>query len=161
MNLALKFKNIQPCNGLPHIRIVINDAVVFENTVCPLITVQCHPVDNQIKLSIEHYGKDTAVDTVVIDGVIVQDRSCELDTIEVDGYDLQELKWLSAYHCDDGSVLDKCLFFGKNGTWHMAFELPVLKWILRTRHEINRNDPTWAEDYESYVRACRLLNTSI
>lgn len=161
MNLALKFKNIQPCNGLPHIRIVINDAVVFENTVCPLITVQCHPVDNQIKLSIEHYGKDTAVDTVVIDGVIVQDRSCELDTIEVDGYDLQELKWLSAYHCDDGSVLDKCLFFGKNGTWHMAFELPVLKWILRTRHEINRNDPTWSEDYESYVRACRLLNTSI
>ena len=161
MNLALKFKNIQPCNGLPHIRIVINDAVVFENTVCPLITVQCHPVDNQIKLSIEHYGKDTAVDTVVIDGVIVQDRSCELDTIEVDGYDLQELKWLSAYHCDDGSVLDKCLFFGKNGTWHMAFELPVLKWILRTRHEINRNDPTWSEDYESYVRACRLLNKSI
>ena len=161
MNLALKFKNIQPWNGLPHIRIVINDAVVFENTVCPLITVQCHPVDNQIKLSIEHYGKDTAVDTVVIDGVIVQDRSCELDTIEVDGYDLQELKWLSAYHCDDGSVLDKCLFFGKNGTWHMAFELPVLKWILRTRHEINRNDPTWSEDYESYVRACRLLNKSI
>ena len=161
MNLALKFKNIQPCNGLPHIRIVINDTVVFENTVCPLITVQCHPVDNQIKLSIEHYDKDTAVDTVVIDGVIVQDRSCELDTIEVDGYDLQELKWLSAYHCDDGSVLDKCLFFGKNGTWHIAFELPVLKWILRTRHEINRNDPTWSEDYESYVRACRLLNKSI
>jgi hypothetical protein len=161
MNLALKFKNIQPCNGLPHIRIVINDTVVFENTVCPLITVQCHPVDNQIKLSIEHYDKDTAVDTVVIDGVIVQDRSCELDTIEVDGYDLQELKWLSAYHCDDGSVLDKCLFFGKNGTWSIAFELPVLKWILRTRHEINRNDPTWSEDYESYVRACRLLNKSI
>jgi hypothetical protein len=161
MNLALKFKNIQPCNGLPRIRIHINDAVVFENTVCPLITVQCHPVDNRINLSIEHYGKDPVVDTVVDNGVIVQDRSCELDTIEVDGYDLQELKWHSAYHCDDGSVLDKCLFFGKPGTWRMACELPVLRWILRTRHEINRNDPTWAEDYESYVRACRLLNTSI
>jgi hypothetical protein len=161
MNLTLKFKNIQDCNGLPNIRIVINDAVVFENTVCPLITIQCHPVDNKINLSIEHYGKDPLTDTVVADGVIVQDRSCELDTIEVDGYDLQELKWLSAYHCDDGSVLDKCLFFGKNGTWHIAFELPALKWILRTRHEINRNDPDWSEDYESYVRACRLLNKSI
>jgi hypothetical protein len=161
MNLALKFKNIQDCNGLPNIRIMINDAVVFENTVCPLITVQCHPVDNKINLSIEHYGKDTSTDTVVVDGAIVQDRSCELDTIEVDGYDLQELKWLSAYHCDDGTVLDKCLFFGKNGTWRIAFELPALKWILRTRHEINRNDPDWSEDYESYVSACRLLNKSI
>jgi hypothetical protein len=161
MNLTLKFKNIQDCNGLPNIRIVINDAVVFENTVCSLITIQCHPVDNKINLSIEHYGKDPSTDTVLADGVIVQDRSCELDTIEVDGYDLQELKWLSVYHCDDGSVLDKCLFFGKNGTWRIAFELPALRWILRTRHEINRNDPDWSEDYESYVRACRLLNKSI
>jgi len=161
MNLTLKFKNIQDCNGLPRIRIVINDAVVFENEVCSLIPVQCHPVDNKINLSIEHYGKDPSTDTVVADGAIVQDRSCELDTIEVDGYDLQELKWLSAYHCDDGSVLDKCLFFGKNGTWRIAFELPALRWILRTRHEINRNDPAWSEDYESYVRACRLLNKSI
>jgi hypothetical protein len=161
MNLTLKFKNIQDCNGLPRIRIVINDAVVFENEVCSLIPVQCHPVDNKINLSIEHYGKDPSTDTVVADGAIVQDRSCELDTIEVDGYDLQELKWLSAYHCDDGSVLDKCLFFGKNGTWRIAFELPALRWILRTRHEINGNDPAWSEDYESYVRACRLLNKSI
>ena len=161
MNLALKFKNIQPCNGLPRIRIVINDAVVFENTVCPLIMLQCHPVDNQIKLSIEHYDKDPSKDTVVVDGTIVQDRSCELDTIEVDGYDLEELKWLSAYHCDDGTVLDKCLFFGKNGALRIAFELPALKWILRTRHEINCNDPNWSEDYESYVSACRLLNKSI
>jgi len=161
MNLTLKFKNIQHCNGLPLIRIQINDAVVFENEVCPLITVQCHPVDNQIKLRIEHYGKDTSKDTVVENGVIVQDRSCELDTIEVDGYSLEELKWHSAYHCDDGSVLDKCLFFGKPGTWHMVFELPVLKWILKTRHEINNNDPDWQQDYESYVSACRLLNKSI
>lgn len=161
MNLALKFKNIQDCNGLPRIRIVINDAVVFENEVCSLIPVQCHPVDNKINLSIEQYGKDPSTDTVVENGVIVQDRSCELDTIEVDGYDLQELKWLSAYHCDDGTVLDKCLFFGKNGTWRIAFELPALRWILRTRHEINGIDPAWSEDYESYVRACRLLNKSI
>ena len=161
MNLALKFENIQPCNGLPRIRIVINDAVVFENEVCPLIVVQCHPADNKINLSIEHYGKDPSKDTVVVDGVIVQDRSCELRTIEVDGYDLEELRWHSAYHCEDGTVLDKCLFFGKNGTWRLAFELPVLRWILKTRHEINGNDPTWAEDYESYVRACRLLNKSI
>ena len=161
MNLILKFKNIQDCNGPPCIRIYINDAVVFENAVCPLITVQCHPKGNQIKLRIEHYGKDPIVDTVVVDGKIVQDRSCELDTIEVDGYDLEELRWHSVYHCEDGAVIDKCLFFGKNGAWHIAFELPVLKWILRTRHEINNNDPTWQEDYESYVRACRLLNKSI
>lgn len=161
MNLTLKFKNIQPCNGLPNMRISINDAVVFENTVCPLIMIQCHPVSNKIDLSIEHYSKDPTTDTVVENGVIVQDRSCELETVEVDGYDLQELKWLSAYHCDDGTVLDKCLFFGKNGTWRIAFELPALRWILQTRHEINGNDPDWAEDYESYVRACKLLNKSI
>ena len=161
MNLTLKFKNIQDCNGLPNIRILINDAVIFENTVCPLITLRCGSVHNKITLRIEHYNKNPVLDTIVENGVIVQDRSCELDTIEVDGYDLEELKWRSAYHCDDGTVLDKCLFFGKNGTWHMTFELPVLKWILQTRHEINNNDPDWQEDYESYVRACKLLNKSI
>ena len=161
MNLALKFKNIQDCNGLPRIRIVVNDAVVFENTVCPLITLQCHPVDNKINLSIEHHGKDPSKDTVVVDGVIVQDRSCKLDTIKVDNYELQELKWHSAYYCADGTVLDKCLFFGKNGTWHIAFELPVLQWILKTKHEINNDDPDWSADYESYVSACKLLNKSI
>jgi hypothetical protein len=161
MNLTLKFKNIQDYNGLPNIRIRINDVVVFENTVCPLLTLNHMPGSDRVHLEIEHYGKDSAVDTIVENGVIVRDRSCELDTIEVDNYDLEELRWHSAYHCDDGTVLDKCLFFGKNGTWHITFELPVLKWILRTRHEINNNDPTWQEDYESYVSVCKLLNKSI
>lgn len=161
MNLTLKFKNIQNCNGLPQLRVMINDAVVFENSVSELISIDCHPVANNIRLCVEHHGKDPSKDTIIENDTITKDRSCELASIEVDGYDLEELKWRSQYHCDDGTVLDQCLFFGKNGVFQIDFELPVLRWILRTRHEINGNDPTWAEDYESYVRACRLLNTSI
>lgn len=162
MNLTLKFKNIQNCNGLPNIRISINAIVVYEDSVCPLLMLTCPGIsDHRVQLKIEHYDKNSESDTVVVNGMIVQDRSCELDTIEVDGYDLEELKWHSVYYCDDGTVLNKCLFFGKNGSWQINFELPVLQWMLRTRHEINNNDPTWQEDYESYVIACKLLNKLI
>lgn len=161
MNLLLKFKNIEDCNGLPRIRISINNTVLFDNVVCPLISVVYSETTDKVNLRIEHYDKDANKDTVVENGVIVKDRSCELDAVEVDGYNFEELKWRSVYQCDDGTMLDQCLFFGKNGVWSINFDLPVLKWILSTRHEINQNDPTWLEDYESYVQSCKLINKLI
>jgi len=157
MNLTLKFKNISDCNGIPLLRLKINGQVCWQGNVEPVVSVES-AVQGSVDLSIEHYGKNSSTDVKVDNNIIVQDRSCELETVIVDGYDIEELKWHSYYRTEDGETLDKCLFFGKNGHWNIKLELPVLRWILKTRHDMLNNDPTWEQDYESYVQACKLLN---
>ena len=157
MNLTLKFNNIVDVNGLPKIKISINGELLENCVVSESIDISMTDSD-LVRLKIEHHGKNPNTDTIVEDGTIVKDRSFELDSIIVDGYDLEELKWQSQFVTEQGETLDKCLFFGPNGTWTIDFERPVLRWILKTRHELNDNDPTWEEDYNSYVSACKLLS---
>lgn len=157
MNIKLKFKNINHCNGIPTVKIAINDAVLYAGEVQPIISLDFLDSEQNF-LVIEHYGKNPNTDCRVVDGVIVQDKNCELSSIEIDSYDIEELKWNSVYVTEDQETLDKCLFFGKNGRYSLQFTSPVLKWILSTRHEMNNNDPYWEEDYESYMSACKLLS---
>lgn len=157
MNLTLKFKNINNVQGVPVLDIAINDRSVWRGDVQPEIQIQ-HSDCDVVKLSISHVDKDPSAHCIVENGQIVADRNCELDEIIVNNYNIEELKWLSTYVTTDNEILDKCLFFGKNGTWSMSFELPILRWILRTRHQQLNNDPTWEQDYESYIAACKLLN---
>lgn len=157
MNIKLKFKNINDCNGLPKVKVIIGDQVLYDGLVKPEISVDTDNTEN-CNLDIEHYGKNTNTDCIVENGTIVKDRNFELDTIIIDNYDIEELKWQSVYVTEDNDVLEKCLFFGKNGVYHLKFYSPALKWILDTRHQLNNNDPYWLQDYESYVSACNLLN---
>lgn len=157
MNLTLKFKNINSVQGVPELNIAINNQVVWQGPVQPKINIE-HSVKGDVLLSVSHVNKDPQHHCVVKDGQIVADRNCELDEVIVDGYNIEELKWMSSYLTADNELLDKCLFFGKNGTWSMSFELPILRWILKTRHQQLNNDPTWEQDYESYQTACKLLN---
>lgn len=157
MNLILKFKNINSVQGVPVLNIAINNQKVWSGNVQPEICVT-HPAEGNISLSINHVDKDPSKHCIVENGQIIADRNCELDQVIVDGYNIEELKWLSCYVTEDNEVIDKCLFFGKNGTWAIEFELPILRWILKTRHELLNNDPNWEQDYESYIAACRLLN---
>jgi hypothetical protein len=107
-------------------------------------------------LVIAHVDKQSS-DTIVKDGIIIRDRSFELDQITIDGYDLEELKWTSEFRAQDGAVYASCLFFGPNGEFVLKFSNPVLPWILKTRHEKNNNDPHWEEDYTYYQQACKTL----
>jgi hypothetical protein len=157
MNLILKFKNINSVQGVPVLDIAVNNQIVWSGDVQPEIQI-LHTDSDNISLSVNHVGKDPSVHCVVENGQIVADRNCELDQVIVDGYDIEELKWLSNYTTIDNEVIDKCLFFGKNGTWNIKFELPILRWILKTRHNLLNNDPNWQQDYESYIAACKLLN---
>jgi len=157
MNLTLKFKNINSVQGVPELKIAINNHVVWQGNVQSEINIE-HPAVGQVALSITQINKDPQQHCIVEDGKIVADRNCELDEIIIDGYNIEELKWLSSYLTDDGEILDKCLFFGKNGTWNISFEMPILRWILQTRHQQFNNDPNWEQDYESYQLACKLLN---
>lgn len=157
MNLTLKFKNINSVQGVPELKIAINNHVVWQGNVQAEINIE-YPAVGQVALSITQINKDPQQHCIVEDGKIVADRNCELDEITIDGYNIEELKWLSSYLTDDGEILDKCLFFGKNGTWNISFEMPILRWILQTRHQQFNNDPNWEQDYESYQLACKLLN---
>lgn len=108
-------------------------------------------------LYIEHFDKrpeDTVVDA---QGQIVRDRSFELIKISIDGLDIQELIWQSEFLAVDGQRYPSCLFFGPNGRFILPFESPVLAWMLQTRHQRDGDDPTWAQDLEYYLAACRRL----
>ena len=158
MKLTLLFKNINLCNGAPTIRVRVNHLEVWNGAVVPEISVDTHVVDNSVELEIEHYGKNYSKDCVASNGTIVEDKNCEIDKIIVDGYDLEELVWNSSYHTDDNDALDHCLFFGKNGIFLIRFDLPILRWILKTRHDTLQNDPYWEDDYNSFQAACKILN---
>ena len=153
MNIQLKFKNIVDS---PMCGIYINNQNLHKGLV-PYEFVLTVAVDTaDCELVIEQFDKKPE-DTVVVDGLIVKDRSFELDKIIIDGYNIEELIWESEFLANDGAVYKSCLFFGPNGKFVLKFTSPVLKWILKTRNDKNNNDPHWEEDYEYYQQACNSL----
>ena len=153
MKLQLKFKNII---DTPMCVIRVNDQELYRGTVPDQYSKEFDFYDIDAILMIEHIDKNPQ-DTIVKDGIIIRDRSFELDQIIIDGYDLEELKWASEFRAQDGAVYTSCLFFGPNGKFVLKFSNPVLHWILKTRHEKNNNDPHWEEDYNYYQQACKIL----
>jgi hypothetical protein len=153
MKLQLYFKNI---NCSPECLVDINGQVCYTGTVTELITVE-YNTKGPITLSIRFTNKspmDTVIDS---NGTIVQDKNFELEKIVADGYEFDELIWHSQYIADHGDTYASCLFFGPPGTFIIKFANPVLPWILETKHMKYNNDPSWAEDYEYYKQACKIL----
>ena len=74
----------------------------------------------------------------------------------MDGIDLKHLIWESRYISQD-DIIESCLFFGPKGHWEINFDSPILKWILRTNNDKNKNDPDWEEGYKYYEEACLKL----
>ena len=153
MKIQLQFKNIV---DEPRCCILINDQVLFAGITQPHYTFDIPVIEGACRLTIVHYDK-LPEHTIVENGAIVRDRSFELERCVIDGYDLQELVWHSEFVAVDGAVYKSCLFFGPNGEFQLHFENPALRWILRTRHEKNNNDPHWAQDFEYYQQACNRL----
>jgi hypothetical protein len=153
MKIHLQFKNIV---DEPRCRITINNQVLFAGITQPQYTFDVTVPNDACRLSIVHWDK-LPKHTIVEHGVIVRDRSFELERCVIDGYDLQELVWHSQFVADNGAVYKSCLFFGPNGEFQLDFENPALRWILRTRHEKNNNDPHWEQDFEYYQQACNRL----
>lgn len=153
MIIQLEFKNIV---DNPTCQIAVNGVTHYDGAVLNSNVFSATSNDEECTLTIKQYGKKPE-ETIVENGVIVRDKSFELAKIIIDGYDLEELIWNSAFTAEDGNVYQSCLYFGPNGEFKLNFEAPVLKWILKTRHEKNNNDPTWEEDYNYYTKACQLL----
>lgn len=154
MKLYIEFENIIDS---PMCEIRVNQHSLYKGHVFPSYNFELDIADKDVTLYIEHWDKKPT-DTVVEQGKIVRDRSFTLKKLEIDDYDLEELVWQSEFHATDGAVYKSCLFFGPNGTFVLKFINPVLYWMLKTRHELHNNDPTWEQDYNYYTAACKLLN---
>lgn len=153
MKLQLKFKNIVDS---PHCVIRMNEQELYRGVTPANFLNEFEQLESDCVLVIEHIDKLPS-DTIVEDGKIIRDRSFELDQIIIDEYNLEELKWASEFRASDGAVYTSCLFFGPNGEFVLKFNNPVLRWILKTRHEKNNNDLHWEEDYNYYQQACKIL----
>lgn len=157
MNLNIKFKNIQtgPRNIDPVIKVLFNDACIYNGIVKDL-DVECN-VSNANKLQIFFVNKtncDTSVDNT---GKISSDMCFELEEIFADSISFEDLLWSGKYYTDVTEI-DGCLFFGPVGYYEINFEYPILKWKLKTKHDITGSDPNWEEDYNYYVQACKILD---
>jgi hypothetical protein len=155
MQIQLEFDHIHEFNGEPKISVRVNGIECYNNVVENSVEFVIDDT-NDCVLEIEHYGKNNN-DTEVIDNVIVNDKNFTLKNIIIDGYNIEELKWESDFTDVHGNIIPSCLFFGPNGIYRLHFQLPVLKWILSTRHSKNNNDPNWEEDYNYYMQAVNLL----
>jgi len=157
VNFEFKFKNINPVNNkYPICRIELNSDDIFSGKVEQRIVLDADTQENNVlRIFFENKGnKDTILDD---NNQIKQDLNFELEKLTIDGIDLQHLIWESRYVAKD-SVIDSCLFFGPKGFWELKFDIPVLKWFLKTNHNKNNNDPTWEEDYKYYKESCQILN---
>jgi hypothetical protein len=153
MKLQLKFNN-QSSN--PSCAIKINNIELYRGTVKNEYEFFIESANGPCELLIEHWGK-LPEDTIVENGVIVKDKSFELEKVVIDDYDIEELIWESEFVSSDGAVYPSCLFFGPTGSYVLKFYTPVVRWMLETRHNKNNNDPHWEEDYNYWTEACKVL----
>jgi hypothetical protein len=153
MKIQLQFKNIV---DEPRCTIRINSHILFSGIVQPQHVFDADVPQGACCLTIKHWDK-LPEHTIVEQGVIVRDRSFELERCVLDDYDLQELIWSSRFVAVGGEIYESCLYFGPNGEFQLDFENPPLRWILRTRHKRNNNDPHWEEDFDYYQQACKRL----
>jgi len=157
MKFEFKFKNINVVNKkYPICKFELNGDDICYGKVKENLSFEEDTQENNI-LRIyfaNKDGRDTILDN---NNEIAQDLNFELEKVVIDGIDLQHLIWESKYVTKE-SVIDSCLFFGPKGYWELKFDIPVLRWFLKTNHSKNKNDPTWETDYNYYEKVCQKLD---
>ncbi len=158
MKLHFKFDQINPGPGnkVPVIDLRLNDRSLYQGPVVPELNCVADPDEHNCLeiLFTNKQDSDTVCDSA---GNIIGDMNFNLAKIIIDDNDLEELIWQGTYVANDKEY-PSCLFFGPLGRFVLKFDHPILKWILKTRHDINQADPNWEEDYNYYVNACKTLS---
>ena len=160
MKLQFVFENINtgPNNKVPEIEIKLNSKSLYLGHVQELIHAEDLGQDSNL-LEIAFLNKQFSDTKCDEHNNIVEDMNFSLQRIVIDNYDLEELIWQGQYVTPNNQTYSACLFFGPVGQFELRFDSPILKWILKSRHEKQQNDPNWEEDYNYYVNACILLNS--
>lgn len=158
--IELKFTNINQSSTKESILSVdINDGRVGMSSIVKSNLLLDFEAQEQNTLKIYFVNKEDT-DTVTDDnGNIVSDMNFELESIKIDGIDIEDLKWQGNYHTDK-QMFESCLFFGPKGYYQLNFSTPILKWTLEQNHLKNKNDPNWEEDYNYYTEAWNRLHSN-
>lgn len=85
-----------------------------------------------LKIRLENKdNKDTTVDA---NGNIIKDLLLNIKSIEIDGIELNTLKWTESQFIpddrDNRPVLSGCVDLGWNGTYQFEFNSPFYLWLL-------------------------------
>ena len=156
--LELKFKNINSSkNKKPVVQVVLNETELVNDTVKPYFKIETAGTQENNILKIYFANKENSDTVLDKNNNIIEDLTFELEQIVIDGFDIKDLIWKSQYVTRTEKI-QSCLFFGPYGYFEFKFDMPVLKWILKTNHEKHNNDPNWEEDYNYYTEAWKLLN---
>lgn len=153
MNTKIFFKNI---NQNPECSITVNNETQYYGPVNECTEININYV-GPVVLEIAFTNKNPEDTVVNSEGNIIQDKNFELDKILIDGYSFDDLIWDSVYQATNNEVYKSCLFFGPPGKFVIEFDMPFLKWTLKTKHAKNNNDPHWEEDYNYYMQAWNIL----
>lgn len=65
--------------------------------------------------------------------VILKDMLLNIESIEIDGIDMGQLKWSKSEFVGDSAerpTLQNCVNLGWNGTYHFSFSCPFYLWLL-------------------------------
>ena len=158
MQLTCKFKNIQSNNvgKSPCIIVKVNNNNVYSGPVIPTLSCELElKSNNNITISfVNKLPEDTTVDEY---GNVTSDVCFELDDIAVDGESFGDMLWKQGGYTSNNEHVPGCLFFGPAGSYEIEFIIPLLRWKLKTNHELHGNDPDWETDYTFYTTACNIL----
>ena len=75
----------------------------------------------------------TTSDTVIENGEVVKDMLLNIDSIEIDGIEIETLKWSQSKFFPDNParpILDNCVNLGWNGTYKLNMTSPFYLWLL-------------------------------
>jgi hypothetical protein len=88
--------------------------------------------EHELQIRLENKIKDDTVENEDKTG-IVKDMLLNIDSIEIDGIDIGQLKWTaSKFYPDDKGYneLANCVNLGWNGTYVLKFNSPFYPWLL-------------------------------
>ena len=98
-----------------------------------IVEFACDLEDDEEHLLEIRLENKTSIDTITENGEIVKDMLLNIDSIEIDGIELGELKWtMSEFVGDnpDRPILQRCVNLGWNGSYRLKFSSPFYLWLL-------------------------------
>jgi len=122
---------------IPQYSILINDIIVAEGMIsnAELIEFDYSFIQNtEFSLSIRLNNKEDS-DTILNESntEIVKDMLLNIDSIEIDGIEIETLKWSQSKFFPDNParpILDNCVNLGWNGTYKLNMTSPFYLWLL-------------------------------
>lgn len=159
---------------VPTIMIGVDDDVLYDGIVQHNIELVCDLVDGSHEFWIQHYGKQ-AHETDHRHDTHVFLQQLLFDQIDLDQIDYCRLTHRGCYYPEyNPDYVESCAeqqiklpeylqpnhYFGHNGTWRLAFNSPVMNWIIETQNPsgMNLEDTMFSSSQATLQQVKNLFN---